>query len=101
MTCTQLEDLADHADPDADMALLKSAVIATGIVQVNFAIGDKRAGLEQQLKHRNGGYGIEVQSWTTLPAGSGLGGSSILASALLIGIVRACGQGTHATVHDE
>ena len=104
VVCNTLADLLDHADPEADMALLKSAVVAGGLVQTQFAAGDAPLALEAQLRRTNGGCGLEIQSWSALPAGSGLGGSSILGSTLLLAISRATGRGTHASaevlVHD-
>ena len=105
LVCRELADVADHDDPESQMALLKSAVVAAGLVQVKPGVrGAAQLSLAEQLRRNNGGCGLEIETWSALPAGSGLGGSSILSACLLHAIARATGRGAHATagvlVHD-
>jgi fucokinase len=59
--------------------------------------------LAEQLMLRIGS-GLEIESWSILPVGSGMGGSSILGAALLYCLGRCSGMGVHTTakclIHD-
>ncbi|CAN0110429.1 unnamed protein product, partial [Sphacelaria rigidula] len=93
VVCSELEDFSDFCVPQAPAALLKAAIICTGIVTLpqasaaashppppstqasTVALGS----LEEQLCRVFGRGGIRVTSRSRLPQGSGMGTSSILA----------------------
>jgi fucokinase len=81
-TCSLLSHFEDYSHPLASAALVKCCVIALGLVDVTPGTASS---LEHQLS-RNVQGGLEVEMWSNLPQGSGLGTSSILASALLMAI---------------
>eukprot|EP01060_Flectonema_neradi_P037404 TRINITY_DN7520_c0_g1_i1.p1 TRINITY_DN7520_c0_g1~~TRINITY_DN7520_c0_g1_i1.p1 ORF type:complete len:975 (+),score=143.42 TRINITY_DN7520_c0_g1_i1:1013-3937(+) len=85
ITCSTLESLADFNTPQAPAAILKAAFIALNIVCLT-----SDQSLEDQLRRFGGG--IEVKTSSTLPVGSGLGGSSILGGVLLKAIGLACSR---------
>ena len=92
--CTSISDLLDFGTPQAPAALLKCALISIGIIDVYSNLS-----LEKQLAAACGGgggasrgYGIELQSWSDLPTGSGLGTSSILAACIIAASARVCGK---------
>ena len=85
ITCSTLESLADFNTPQAPAAILKAAFIALNVVCLTSG-----QSLEDQL--RKFGGGIEVKTSSTLPVGSGLGGSSILGGVLLKAIGLACSR---------
>ncbi|XP_059191686.1 L-fucose kinase [Centropristis striata] len=93
--CNNLDDLRDYCQPHAPGALLKAVCVCSGLVSLSsqHALGD-------QLMQRWGG-GVELQSWSLLPTGSGLGTSSILAGALLAAIYRCTGRSydTDSLIH--
>ncbi|KAM8751501.1 L-fucose kinase isoform 2-T3 [Acanthopagrus schlegelii] len=93
--CDTLDDLKDYSQPHAPGALLKAVCVCSGLVSLS-----SQNPLQQQLMQRWGG-GIELQSWSALPTGSGLGTSSILAGALLAAVYRCTGQtyDTDALIH--
>ncbi|XP_077452210.1 L-fucose kinase isoform X2 [Stigmatopora argus] len=99
--CERVEDLADYCQPNAPGALLKAACVCAGV-----ASPSSSEPLESQLASRWGG-GLEIHAWSALPAGSGLGTSSILAGALLAAIYQATGRSysrdalIHAVLHLE
>jgi fucokinase len=82
-------------------ALLKAAVCCANIIDITSS-----KTLQQQLREKYGG-GFEVQSWSNLPKGSGLGASSILSGALMAALLSAAGIGydtdslIHAVLHLE
>ena len=82
-------------------ALLKAAVCCANIIDITSS-----KTLQQQLKEKYGG-GFEVQSWSNLPQGSGLGASSILSGALMAALLSAAGMSydtdslIHAVLHLE
>lgn len=80
-----MEDLLDYSQPGARGALLKACLVGCGIVQIDYEYK-----LSEQLLALHGG-GIELQSWSTLPQGSGLGTSSILAAAIVSALWTAVG----------
>ena len=84
----KLEDMMDYNKPQGAGSLLKAALVCTGLVSV--APGAPE--LEVQLRSLLGG-GLEIQSWSDLPQGSGMGTSSILAGAVLAALSTATGQG--------
>lgn len=99
--CESLEDMRDYCQPQAPGALLKAVCVCSGLVSLSSAqpLGD-------QLMERWGG-GLELHSWSSLPTGSGLGTSSILAGALLAAVYRCTGRTCptdsliHAVLHLE
>jgi len=80
--------MQDYNKPQAPASLLKAALICAGVVSVDPAA----LPLEAQLKAKVGG-GLEIESWSDLPQGSGMGTSSILAGAVLAAISKASGHG--------
>ncbi|KAM4018042.1 L-fucose kinase isoform 2-T2 [Anomaloglossus baeobatrachus] len=101
LTCRSLDDLQDYCQPQAPGALLKAAFICTRTVDLTC---DKSLSL--QLAERYGG-GFELQTWSNLPHGSGLGTSSILAGAVMVVLYEASGRSVdaesliHAVLHLE
>lgn len=81
-----VKDLLDYDQPNAEGALLKAAIICADIVNINSDLPL----WEQLLKKLNGG--IEVHSWSYLPQGCGMGGSSILAGAIIAVLLRVSGK---------
>ena len=85
-----MQDLEDYGTPAAPAALLKCALLSVGIVSMTSDLT-----LEKQLlihlKESNG-KGIELQSWSNLPTGSGLGTSSILGACIIAAAARVCGM---------
>ena len=75
--CTYLDHLLDYSTPQAPGALLKACIILSRIVSVTSDLSLK----EQLFDKLKGGF--ELQTWSKLPRGSGLGTSSILAGAIL------------------
>lgn len=73
-----MADLLDYNQPGAIGALLKACLIGSNVVHIE----DESVSLSEQLQEQYGG-GIEVHGWSNLPQGSGLGTSSILASAVV------------------
>lgn len=80
-----MEDLLDYSQPGARGALLKACLVGSGVVEI-----ENKEALSEQLLARHGG-GIELQSWSNLPQGSGLGTSSILAAAIVAALWTAVG----------
>lgn len=73
-----LGEVLDYANPADPYALLKAALAYYGLVP-----GDGDPGAEVAEVLRAGGRGLRLQTATTIPRGSGLGTSSILAGAIL------------------
>ncbi|CAN2389283.1 L-fucose kinase [Pristimantis euphronides] len=101
LTCASLSDLQDYSQPQAPGALLKAAFICSGTVDVTYG-----KLLSDQLAEKYGG-GFELQTWSNLPHGSGLGTSSILAGAVMAVLYEASGRSVdaksliHAVLHLE
>ena len=76
-------------------ALLKAAVCCTNIIDIT-----SNKTLQQQLQEKYNG-GFEVQSWSNLPKGSGLGSSSILSGVLMAALLSAAGiaYDTNSLIH--
>ncbi|KAM9301554.1 L-fucose kinase [Gastrophryne carolinensis] len=91
LTCRSLADLQDYCQPQAPGALLKAAFICSGTVEPT-----SEKSLSQQLVEKYGG-GIELQTWSYLPHGSGLGTSSILAGAVMAVLYEVSGRSADAT----
>ncbi|XP_026094431.1 L-fucose kinase-like [Carassius auratus] len=94
--CEDLTDLEDYCQPHAPGALLKAVCVCSELVCVSSPVSLK----EQLLKHWGGG--LEIHSWSSLPHGSGLGTSSILAGAALAAVYRCTGRSfsTISLTHD-
>ena len=104
--CTSLAELRDYCSPLAPGALPKTALLFCGVFAFNENLreasssevpaeakaegGGAARPLSEQLAASGGG--VEVQSWSRLPTGSGMGTSSILAAALVACIGRAFGR---------
>ncbi|KAL1247224.1 hypothetical protein QQF64_022600 [Cirrhinus molitorella] len=94
--CENLTDLEDYCQPHAPGALLKAVCVCSELVCVSSPVS-----LKEQLLQRWGG-GLEIHSWSSLPHGSGLGTSSILAGAALAAVYRCTGRSydTNSLIHD-
>jgi fucokinase len=86
--CTTLDDVRDYCDPHATCALLKAAAVCCGIVDVSVGAAPLREQLAEDL-----GCGLVLESWATVPLGSGLGTSSTLGATLITAISWAAGRG--------
>ncbi|XP_068115798.1 L-fucose kinase isoform X2 [Hyperolius riggenbachi] len=101
LTCSSVADLQDYCQPQAPGALLKAAFICSGTVELTSG-----KPLSEQLTEKYGG-GFELQTWSYLPHGSGLGTSSILAGAVMAALYEASGRSAdaesliHAVLHLE
>ncbi|XP_013387060.1 L-fucose kinase-like isoform X2 [Lingula anatina] len=84
--CEQLSDLENYNKPHAPAALVKAVVCMTEIVDLMSS-----QSLEDQLTERYQG-GFEIETWSNLPRGSGLGTSSILAGAAIAALGKAVGK---------
>ena len=86
LTLASYDDLADYNQPQARGALLKTALFCSGVIE-----RDPDTDLKKQLSNKYGG-GLEIQSWSNLPHGSGLGTSSILAGTVLAALWTTVGK---------
>uniref|UniRef100_A0ABM0MGI0 L-fucose kinase-like n=1 Tax=Saccoglossus kowalevskii TaxID=10224 RepID=A0ABM0MGI0_SACKO len=97
----ELCDLSDYTNPQSSAALLKAAFICADVI--SFKSGKS---LQDQLMNKYGS-GFELQTWSNLPQGSGLGTSSILAGAVIAAVWKASGRMysndslIHAVLHLE
>lgn len=73
-----LDEIKDFENPFSPGVLVKAALVLTGIVD----LAKDDLNLEQQLERTING-GLEIETFSNLPQGSGLGTSSILASAII------------------
>ena len=81
-TCTMFSSFADATNPAGPWSLLKACLLALDIVpQQQLGCSDP-ATFSAHLQSAYGG-GLEIACLSDLPAGSGMGGSSILAAAVL------------------
>lgn len=80
---TSLDEITDFTNPDDPFALHKAAVYMSGILH-------KHSNLQDCLKEIGGG--IELETTSLLPKGSGLGGSSILAAAAIMALMSITNQ---------
>lgn len=87
MVIQEFESLLDYNQPGAHGALLKACLIGSDVLQMSAGTGT----LAEQLQARYEG-GIELETWSSLPQGSGLGTSSILASAIVATLWKVTGQ---------
>jgi fucokinase len=97
---TQAADILAYDDPSDPLALHKAAVVLQGLVSHR----EGRRGREPLARTlgRLLGGGLRVTTSVNVPAGSGLGTSSILAGALLAGLRRVLGRPVdQAAIYDE
>ena len=92
-------DILDYNDPSAPGALVKCVLLAVGLVDLNSSLS-----LSQQIQNaihptaldhsatKDGGVGIYIRSWSTLPQGTGLGVSSILAANIVVAVAAVAGK---------
>jgi fucokinase len=78
----RVSDVLDCAKPADPFALLKAALVLRGIIPAD---SDPDLPLAEQLRPSGG---VRLSTQTTIPRGSGLGTSSILAGAVLICLAR-------------
>lgn len=116
LTC--VADLADHCSPSAPGAIVKCVLVVLGVVSLpdscipprsraSMDMGmpggdascdlgdfdDATPELEHQLRHACTDLpGLEVETWSCLPQGSGLGASSILAACVIAAVASALGR---------
>jgi fucokinase len=100
--CSSNDDFADCNNPQGSGALIKSALLCLGIVLANHETSQNSVPpvpLQQQLQQvlsRAGAQshfcGIEIWSWTSLPTGTGLGVSSILAACVVESVSQLTGK---------
>nr|CAB3247406.1 L-fucose kinase-like [Phallusia mammillata] len=83
--CLTTDQMSNYFQPQAPGALLKACCVLAGIVDP-----ESTETLQNQLMSKFGG-GYELQTWSQLPRGSGLGTSSILAGAAMAVLYRASG----------
>ena len=86
-TVTTYEELSDFMQVGSPFSIPKAALVLAGF-QPEFS-ADVYVTLEEQLKAF--GSGIEITLLSAIPAGSGLGTSSILASTVLGAVSDCCG----------
>jgi len=102
VTCASLADVADYFKPTAQGSLVKSALLCLGLLSLPrrrlhedsaeaAARAEHSERLEAQLRRSLGGGGLEIETWSDLPQGSGLGVSSILAGTVLAAVARCAG----------
>lgn len=83
VTCATFHDFKDYRDVvNSSCALLKSVLLVLNVVPLSAVLDSSGASLSEYLLSRYNG-GVEVACISTLPAGSGCGGSSIVAAAIL------------------
>jgi galactokinase/mevalonate kinase-like predicted kinase len=86
-TVSSWDELTDYSNVGSPFSIPKAALALAGFAP-GFA-AESFASLEEQLKHF--GCGIEVTLLAAIPAGSGLGVSSILAATVLGALSDFCG----------
>ena len=96
LTC--LSDLRDYNQPHAEGALVKSALLALGVVRLSGKPVPQELETQLALAFNNSATAtttsvcLEIETWSLIPLGSGLGTSSILAGAVLAVLSRTLGQ---------
>ncbi|XP_076049202.1 L-fucose kinase-like isoform X2 [Oratosquilla oratoria] len=92
---TSLEDIKDFDNPTSPGALIKAVLHYCKVVDVYADVS-----LEEQLSQRYGA-GLEIETWSRLPQGSGLGTSSILAGGLVGAVATLLGYSPkpHHLIH--
>ncbi|MDZ7315919.1 MAG: hypothetical protein ONB24_07335 [candidate division KSB1 bacterium] len=80
-----LEELRRFEDPSDWLSLPKAALFAAGLIPLDF-----QGSLAEALMPYGGG--IDLTLFSALPAGSGLGTSSILGAGIIAALARLCGR---------
>ncbi|MBC7236330.1 MAG: hypothetical protein H5T69_10845 [Chloroflexi bacterium] len=80
-------EILNYANPADPFALLKAALVFRGLVPAD---ANPHEPVTDMLKRR--GFGLRLTTATSIPRGSGLGTSSILAGAVLQALARLLGQ---------
>ena len=91
LTLGRRADLRDYDQPTAPGALVKCALRILGIVDAGDSSDDGES-LGSSLAAVGAPHGLEIETWSLLPHGSGLGTSSILAGTVLAALARATGR---------
>ena len=99
---TSVSDLSDFNQPHAEGALAKCALLLLGVVRLPPASTSGKTiawpDLGEQLSSSVGAtkdgvsWKLEIETWSLVPQGSGLGTSSILAGTLLAAVAGALGR---------
>ncbi|RUS23065.1 ribosomal protein S5 domain 2-type protein [Endogone sp. FLAS-F59071] len=100
--CMKPSDFDDHADPHIPCALLKACVVYTGIIDPpKQSTRTLKEMLEATFDDGLDAPGIELHAWSSLPQGTGLGSSSILAGTILAALGTLVGRkyDTQSLVH--
>ena len=94
--CKSTDDLLTYKKPSSPAALLKACVILTRIIDPQNV-----SSFSSQLAVNFEEGGFELQTWSLLPTGSGMGTSSILAGAVLKVLFQSIGVevDTRSVVH--
>ncbi|MHB0999821.1 MAG: bifunctional fucokinase/fucose-1-phosphate guanylyltransferase [Armatimonadota bacterium] len=87
---TSYDKIRSYAQPGCEFALAKAALAVAGFLPEFNSYGSYES-LQKQLSDFGGG--IEISLLSAIPAGSGLGTSSILASTILSVLSELCGLG--------
>lgn len=93
-----LADLQDFNQPHAEGALVKCALLCLGLVKLprydpDGQLVEAAPDLQSQLSTALGpGCSLEVETWSLVPHGSGLGSSSILAGTVFAAVAGCLGR---------
>ena len=96
VVCKSTDDLLTYKKPSSPAALLKACVILTRIIDLQ-----SHNSFESQLAVNFKEGGFELQTWSFLPTGSGMGTSSILAGVVLKVLFQSVNieVDTHSIIH--
>eukprot|EP00794_Sanderia_malayensis_P016014 gene16014-17631_t len=86
IVCKELDDLSSYTQVNLPGTVLKAAFFCAGILSEK-----SYESLKEQLLNKYKG-GFELQTWSDLPHGSGLGTSSILSGTILAALWKAVGK---------
>lgn len=86
IVCKEMEDLRNYTQVNSPGTVLKAAFFCADILTQK-----SRETLKEQLLNKYKG-GFELQTWSDLPHGSGLGTSSILAGTILAALWKSVGK---------
>lgn len=86
------DDLLDYNNPHSDCCLLKSALICLGICNGSKKSNESLQSQLNSLVSSSDDVGLELISTSSLPMGSGLGTSSILAGCVVAVLCRCSGR---------
>jgi fucokinase len=82
LSLSSLDELSDYNQPHAEGALVKCALLVMGFVTLPSPVNPHVPDLRTQLQESGFASAVEIETWSLLPHGSGLGGSSILATTV-------------------